>query len=70
MHTVDGYQGEENDVVVVSLVRANDRGETAPLLADPRRVNVAITRAQHRLLLVGSGRTAATDSVVTARRGR
>ena len=55
---------------MVSLVRANDRGETAPLLADPRRVNVAITRAQHRLLLVGSGRTAATDSVVTARRGR
>jgi len=54
--TVDGFQGREKEAVVVSLVRANPDGEVG-FLADVRRMNVAITRARVKLVVVGDGAT-------------
>ena len=52
--TVDGFQGREKDAVIVSLVRSNDFGELG-FLAEVRRMNVAITRARKKLIVVGDG---------------
>ena len=54
--TIDGFQGEERDVIVISLVRSNDRGDIG-FLSDLRRMNVAITRARKKLVLVGDSAT-------------
>ncbi len=54
--TVDGFQGRENEAVVVSLTRSNSEGEVG-FLADIRRMNVAITRARRHLLMVGDSAT-------------
>ncbi|MGC3999917.1 MAG: AAA domain-containing protein [Anaeromyxobacter sp.] len=54
--TVDGFQGREKDAVVVSLVQSNEAGEVG-FLADVRRLNVAITRARKKLVVVGDGAT-------------
>lgn len=54
--TVDGFQGQERDVVVVSLVRGNERGDIG-FLHDLRRMNVAMTRARMKLILVGHSKT-------------
>ena len=59
--TVDGYQGRERDVIVLSAVRANDAGEMG-FLTDRRRLNVAITRARRGLILLGHPRTLRNDS--------
>ncbi len=56
--TVDGFQGREKEAVIVSLVRSNDAGEVG-FLADVRRMNVAITRARSKLVVVGDGATVA-----------
>jgi hypothetical protein len=56
--TVDGFQGREKEAVVVSLTRANDSGEVG-FLADVRRMNVALTRARKKLVVVGDGATVA-----------
>jgi superfamily I DNA and/or RNA helicase len=56
--TVDGFQGREKEAVVVSLVRSNDAGEVG-FLADVRRMNVAITRARKKLVVVGDSATIA-----------
>lgn len=53
VNTVDAFQGQERDVIVVSLVRANERGEIG-FLSDLRRMNVAITRARFKLIILGS----------------
>lgn len=55
--TIDKAQGRDTRCVIVSLVRSNPQGEAAELLVDDRRLNVAITRAKHKLVLVGSGST-------------
>jgi DNA replication ATP-dependent helicase Dna2 len=55
--TVDRAQGRDKECVVVSLVRSNPGAEAGRLLADARRVNVALTRAKGKLVLVGDART-------------
>lgn len=52
VHTVDGFQGQERDVIFISLVRANEEGQIG-FLRDLRRMNVAITRARMKLLILG-----------------
>ncbi len=54
--TVDGFQGREKEVVLLSLVRSNDRGEIG-FLNEPRRFNVAVTRAKRKAVVVGDGST-------------
>ena len=56
VHTVDGFQGQERDVILISLVRANDEGRIG-FLNDLRRMNVAITRARMKLIIVGDAST-------------
>jgi len=58
--TVDGYQGREKEVIVLSSVRANEKGEMG-FLTDRRRLNVAITRARRGLILLGHPRTLRND---------
>ena len=52
VNTVDGFQGQERDVILISLVRSNDGGEIG-FLRDLRRMNVAITRARMKLIILG-----------------
>jgi superfamily I DNA and/or RNA helicase len=56
--TVDGFQGREKEAVVVSLVRSNPQGELG-FVADIRRINVALTRARKKLIVVGDSATIA-----------
>lgn len=58
VHTVDGFQGQERDVIFISLVRANKEGQIG-FLSDLRRMNVAITRARMKLIIVGDSETLA-----------
>lgn len=52
INTVDGFQGQERDVILISLVRANEEGQIG-FLNDLRRMNVAITRARMKLIILG-----------------
>ena len=52
VNTVDGFQGQERDVILISLVRSNDEGQIG-FLRDLRRMNVAITRARMKLIILG-----------------
>ena len=56
VNTVDGFQGQERDVIVISLVRSNDEGQIG-FLRDLRRMNVAITRARMKLIILGDRST-------------
>ena len=56
VNTVDGFQGQERDIIIISLVRSNDDGQIG-FLADLRRMNVAITRARMKLIILGDSRT-------------
>lgn len=59
LHTADRFQGRDKEAVLVSFVRSNGSGVVGDLLRDWRRVNVAVTRARSKLIMVGSARTLA-----------
>ncbi len=54
--TVDGFQGQERDIIMISLVRSNDKGQIG-FLSDLRRMNVAMTRARMKLIIFGNSIT-------------
>ncbi len=58
VNTVDGFQGQERDIILISLVRANEEGQIG-FLKDLRRMNVAITRARMKLIILGDSKTLA-----------
>ena len=60
--TIDRAQGRDKDVILVSMVRSNEEKEVGQLLQDERRVNVLVSRAKVRLLLIGSWSTLCTSA--------
>jgi superfamily I DNA and/or RNA helicase len=54
--TVDSFQGQERDIIAITLTRSNPQGEIG-FLSDIRRMNVGMTRARRKLLLVGDSST-------------
>ncbi len=56
INTVDGFQGQERDIIIISLVRSNEQGQIG-FLRDLRRMNVAITRARMKLIIMGDSET-------------
>lgn len=65
INTVDGFQGQERDIIYISLVRSNDRNEIG-FLKDYRRMNVALTRARKKLVIIGDSATIGSDSFYTS----
>jgi ATP-dependent RNA/DNA helicase IGHMBP2 len=63
--TVDAFQGQERDIIYISLVRSNDQGEIG-FLKDIRRMNVAMTRARKKLVVIGDSATLASDKFYDA----
>jgi len=61
VNTIDGFQGQEKDIVYISLVRSNDSGAVG-FLQDTRRMNVALTRARSKLIIVGDSSTVTQHS--------
>jgi predicted DNA helicase len=62
VNTIDGFQGQEKEVIYISFVRSNDKAEIG-FLKDQRRLNVAMTRAQKKLVMVGDSATISSHSV-------
>lgn len=60
VNTIDGFQGQERDVVYISLVRSNEKCEIG-FLKDYRRMNVAMTRARKQLIVIGDSATIGAD---------
>lgn len=56
VNTIDSFQGQERDVIYISLVRSNEKGEIG-FLSDTRRMNVAMTRARKKMVIVGDSAT-------------
>ncbi|MEM9822333.1 MAG: AAA domain-containing protein [Bacteroidota bacterium] len=65
INTIDAFQGQERDVIFISLVRSNERSEIG-FLADYRRMNVAMTRARKQLIVIGDSATIAHDDFYAA----
>jgi predicted DNA helicase len=63
--TVDGFQGREKEAILISLVRSNQKNEIG-FLADTRRMNVALTRARRKLIVIGDSATLASHEFYTA----
>jgi superfamily I DNA and/or RNA helicase len=61
IQSVDAFQGQERDLIYVSLVRSNEEGEIG-FLKDYRRSNVAMTRARKKLVIIGDSATLANDA--------
>ena len=61
INTVDAFQGQERDIIYISLVRSNDEGEIG-FLGDERRMNVAMTRARKKLVMFGDTATLGNNS--------
>lgn len=66
-HTADRFQGRDKDIIILSCVRSNDRNVVGDLLRDWRRVNVAVTRARCKLVIVGSRGTLARGDALLAK---
>ncbi|KAL9008172.1 MAG: hypothetical protein Q9173_006674 [Seirophora scorigena] len=64
MYTADKFQGRDKDVIILSLVRSNESRNVGDLLRDWRRVNVALTRARTKLLILGSRSTLAGNELL------
>ncbi|KAF9741024.1 DNA replication factor Dna2 [Paraphaeosphaeria minitans] len=64
LHTADKFQGRDKEVVLVSCVRSNDNGVVGDLLKDRRRVNVALTRARSKLIILGSEKTLSENDLL------
>ncbi len=60
--TVDGFQGQEREIIIISFVRANEKGEIG-FLKDARRLNVAVTRARRKLICIGDAGTLRHDKL-------
>jgi len=60
--TIDRFQGRDKDAIIVSFVRSNPKGKVGRLIEDIRRLNVAVTRAKCKLIMVGSFSTLHTGS--------
>ncbi len=56
VNTVDGFQGQERDIIIISMVRSNEHGQIG-FLNDLRRMNVAMTRARMKLMIIGDSDT-------------
>jgi len=61
VNSIDGFQGQEKDVIIISLVRSNQNGEIG-FLKDERRLNVAMTRARKKLIIIGDLSTLSNDN--------
>ncbi|MDZ4838969.1 MAG: AAA domain-containing protein [Bacteroidota bacterium] len=61
INTIDSFQGQERDIIIISMARSNPRGEIG-FLKDYRRMNVAMTRAKSQLIIIGDTATLSYDS--------
>ncbi len=60
MKSIDGFQGGEKEIIIISFVRSNLKNEIG-FLKDKRRLNVALTRAKKKLILIGNSQTLNSD---------
>lgn len=65
VNTIDSFQGQERDIICISLVRSNDKGEIG-FLSDTRRMNVAMTRARKKLIVIGDSATICSNDFYNA----
>ena len=63
VRTVDGYQGREKEVIILSMVRANNTGELG-FLTESRRINVSVTRARRACVVIGQWGTVYNFSLI------